>query len=496
MKRPRTVVLGLCLVIIGIPAYLTWAQLARTVDARLRQGPLGNSVSIYAAPHTLTAGEAIEPAQVAAELRKCGYTESAANPAGHYRISGDQIEIYPGPQSFFRAEPARVLFRDGHIGSIVLIKGNEETTRYSLEPQLMYDLAGEQRQRRRFVHFEEIPKVLVDAVLSAEDKRFFLHAGIDPTRIVKAAYVNMRSGRRGQGGSTLTMQLARSLWLDSRKNWNRKVMESLITLVIEQRLSKKEIFEYYANEIYLGEYETFSIHGFGEAARIYLNKDISQITLAEAALLAGLVQRPAFFNPVKHPERGLARRNVVLALMRQNGNITVAEEKLAASSPSGISPATPERGDAPYFLTIAMDEFRNRLDTIERGEGSYRVYTTLDPGLQSAAADAVRIGVQNIDALLRKKRARTADPVVPQVALIALDVHTGRGESRRGRTQLRHQPTQSRAGDATAGLGFQTIRLCRRAERPNRRGILIHTFEHGGRRADHLSFREYGVRAG
>ena len=443
MKRPRTVVFGLCLVIVGIPAFWTWAQLARTVDARLRQGPLGNSVSIYAAPHTLAAGEAIEPAQVAAELRKRGYTESAANPAGHYRMSGDQIEIYPGPQSFFRAEPARVLFRNGHIGSIVLIDGNEETARYSLEPQLMYDLAGEQRQRRRFVHFEEIPKVLVDAVLSAEDKRFFLHAGIDPTRIVKAAYVNMRSGRREQGGSTLTMQLARSLWLDSRKNWNRKVMETLITLVIEQRLSKKEIFEYYANEIYLGEYETFSIHGFGEAARIYLNKDVSQITLPEAALLAGLVQRPAFFNPIKHPERGIARRNVVLALMRQNGNITAAEEQLAASSASGLSPATPERGDAPYFLTIAMDEFRNRLDILKKSEGSYRVYTTLDPGLQSAAADAVRIGVQNIDALLRKKRARTADSIVPQVALIALDVHTGQvkavvGGRNYGASQLNH----------------------------------------------------------
>ena len=121
-------------------------------------------------------------------MRKRGYTESAANAAGYYRISGNQIEIHPGPQSFFRAEPARVLFRNGHIGSIVLMDGNEETARYSLEPQLMYDLASEQRQRRRFVHFEEIPKVLVDAVLSAEDKRFFLHAGIDPTRIVKAAY--------------------------------------------------------------------------------------------------------------------------------------------------------------------------------------------------------------------------------------------------------------------------------------------------------------------
>lgn len=451
MKRPRTVVLCLSLVVIGIPAVLTWAQLVRTVEARLRQGPLGNSVSIYAAPHTLAAGENIGPAQVAAELRKCGYTESVANPAGHYRISGDQIEIYPGPQSFFRAEPARVMFRNGHIGSIVLTNGNEQTSRYSLEPLLMYELAGEQRKRRRFIHFEEIPKVLVDAVLSAEDKRFFRHAGIDPTRIVKAAYVNMRSGRRGQGGSTLTMQLARSLWLDSRKNWNRKVMESLITLVLEQKLSKKEIFEYYANEIYLGEHQTFSIHGFGEAARIYLNKDISQINLPEAALLAGLVQRPAFFNPIKHPERGLARRNVVLALMRQNGNITIAEEKLAASSPSGISTATPERGDAPYFLTIAMDEFRNRLDTIKKSEGSYRVYTTLDRGLQRAAADAVYIGVQNIDALLRKNRGRTADPVAPQVALIALDVHTGEvkavvGGRNYGASQLNHALTTRQPG--------------------------------------------------
>ena len=123
MRRPRNIVLGLCLVIAGVPAYLTWAQLARTVDARLRQGPLGNSVSIYAAPHTLTAGEAIEAAQVAAELQKRGYTESAANAAGYYRISGNQIEIHQGPMFFFRVEPAVVWFRFGNFVNFVFLIG-------------------------------------------------------------------------------------------------------------------------------------------------------------------------------------------------------------------------------------------------------------------------------------------------------------------------------------------------------------------------------------
>lgn len=184
-------------------------------------------------------GEVLDPGRIAAGVRISGYSESASNPAGHYRIDGDRIEIYPGPRSFFRAEPARIWFHDRRVARITAVTGNEESSRYSLESQLLFDLSGEQRQKRRCVRFNQIPKVLVDAVLAAEDKHFFLHAGIDPVRILKAAYVNIRSGQRKQGGSTLTMQLSRSLWLDSRKNWKRKAMEDLIALVLERKLSKR-----------------------------------------------------------------------------------------------------------------------------------------------------------------------------------------------------------------------------------------------------------------
>jgi penicillin-binding protein 1B len=447
----KFIVLAFCVTIPMVAAAVAYARFAQAVKARLRQGPTGTSISLYAAPHRLTVSEVIDPGQVAAELRISGYSESTSNPAGHYRIDGDRIEIYPGPRSFFRAEPARVWFHDRRVARITAVTGNEESLRYSLEPQLLFDLSGEQRQKRRRLRFDQIPKVLIDAVLAAEDKHFFLHMGVDPVRILKAAYVNMKSGQRKQGGSTLTMQLARSLWLDSRKNWKRKAMEGLIAFVLERKLSKKEIFEYYSNQIYLGEHETFSIHGFGEAARIYFNKDVDQITLPEAAFLAGIIQRPSFFDPTKHPERGIARRNVVLALMRQNGYIDGAQEKSAAISSLGMSPVTPERGEAPYYLALAMDEFRKRPETTASGEGSFRVYTTLDLSLQRAAVEAVRMGMRNIDDLLSRKRGKWGHGARPQVALIALDAHTGEvkavvGGRDYGASQINHALAKRQPG--------------------------------------------------
>jgi penicillin-binding protein 1B len=163
------------------------------------------------------------------------------------------------------------------------------------------------------VKFADIPRVMVDAVTSAEDKHFFQHSGFDPSRIIKAAYVDLKQGRKEQGASTLSQQLARMLWLDQDKRWKRKLAEMMITLELEQRLSKEQIFEDYANDIYLGSRGSFRIHGFGEASEAFLGKDLSQITLPEAAELAGMIQNPAHFDPYRHPDRVKERRNLVLA---------------------------------------------------------------------------------------------------------------------------------------------------------------------------------------
>ncbi len=309
-----------------------------------------------------------------------------------------------------------------------------------LDPQLITSLNNQGREKGRIVEYTEIPKVLIDALLSAEDKNFFTHSGFDPLRIVRAAFVNMRAGRKEQGGSTLTMQLAKNLYLGPEKTWRRKATEFLIAGILEEKLTKQEILLHYCNQVYLGNHDTFSLHGFGEAARIYFDKDLSELSLPQAAMLAGIVQRPSYDDPIRHPDRALTRRNTVLALMHRNGFITEAQAAAAASTPLGVDARSLDSaGQAPYFLDLAFEEARSHVASKAGGLGSYRIYTTLDQDLQSAAADAVRIGMEKVDAIVHKRQTSPKPPaggkdsvapvptqgVGPQVALIAMDPHTG-----------------------------------------------------------------------
>src|SRR5207249_1878529 len=198
------------------------------------------------------------------------------------------IEIFPGKDSYFDQEPGVIRFTGDKISEIISLQDNTTRSQYDLEPQLITAISGPSREKRRMVKFHDIPQVLIHAVTSAEDKRFFQHNGFDPFGIIRAAYVDLKEGRKNQGASTLSQQLARMLWLDQQKRWTRKAAEVIITLQIEQKLSKEEIFEDYANQIYLGSRGTFRIHGFGEASEVFLGKDVSQINLPEAAELAAL----------------------------------------------------------------------------------------------------------------------------------------------------------------------------------------------------------------
>jgi penicillin-binding protein 1B len=220
------------------------------------------------------------------------------------------------------------------------------------------------------------------------------------------------------------MQLARNLWLDSDKHWKRKASELMIALHLESKLSKRQIFEFYAHEVYLGGRGTFSINGFGEAARAMFNKDVRKLTLPEAATLAGLIQRPSYFNPFLHPRRALERRNVVLRLMRENKYISATQYAAAVSAPLGLSPETTELSDSQYFLDLAGDELQRDLESDEF-RGMAKVQTTLDLRLQKAAEDAVRDGMAKVDKELKRRHKAGPISASPQVALIALDPHTG-----------------------------------------------------------------------
>jgi penicillin-binding protein 1B len=429
-----------------------YAKYARLTDEKLAQGPFPNSSLLYAAPQMIGVGDPGTPLQLASRLRESGYGEDAhTNPTGWYHLRPDAIEIFPGDRSSTDSEPGVLRFGSGRISSIIALSDNTPRTEYTLEPQLLSSLYDKNREKRRLVKYDDIPPILVQAVISIEDKRFFQHSGFDPIRIVKAVWVDLREQRKDQGASTLTQQLARNLWLDSRKTWARKFDELLITIHLERKLTKPKIFEYYANQVDLGRRGSFAIRGFGEASQAYFGKDIRSLTLPEAATLAGLIQEPSRRNPVRWPERAKARRNVVLQQMLDNGYISQSQHDAAVEAPLVIAKQGIESADAPYFVDLVngrlTDEFQDR----DFGDSGSKIYTTLDPDLQREAAESVASGIRGVDEILAQRHKHGAPAEEPQVALICLDPHTGEvkaliGGRNYGLSQLNHAVAKRPSG--------------------------------------------------
>ena len=395
-----------------------YIRVASLVDTKLHDGTLRNSSAVfYSAPQTIDVGDETSPEVLARGLRLAGYTEAADNPAGYFQLSDHSLYVAPGRNSYFRSEPADIRFDAGRISEIAAPTRNARLRRYNLEPQPLAAVAEGTLGRSRAIRFADIPQSLVNALLSAEDKHFFRHAGFDPLRVIKAAIANIRSGRRGQGSSTLTMQLARTMYLDSDKLWKRKITELLIAIVLEIKLSKQQILENYANHVYLGRASGMDVLGFAQASETYLGKPLKNVSIAEAALLAGVVQRPTYFDPIRHTDRAIARRNIVLRMMKENGCLTESLFRSALAEPVRLASRSSIPSDAPWFLDLAID----RLDAEHGPAEQARVYTTLDADLQRSALDAVAEGLSAVDARLRSRRLNEQ----PQVALVALDPHTG-----------------------------------------------------------------------
>src|SRR5690242_17402991 len=202
------------------------------------------------------------------------------------------------------------------------------------------------------------------------------------------------------------MQLSRGFFLTPEKTIKRKLTEMLIAEELEQKFSKQQIFEFYANWVDLGQRGSFTISGFAEASRAYFNKDLRDISLPEAALLAGLVQAPSFLSPYRHPERALERRNLVLDAMVETHAITRAEADRAKATPLKLAPPNVEASDAPYFVDLVRDQLIGKYSERELNEQSYRIYTTLDPELQRVAAGAVETGMKLVDDQVTKMRTK------------------------------------------------------------------------------------------
>lgn len=459
-----TTSIALAITCVGVFVFY-YLKYARIVDERLRSGISESASTIYSAPRTVVVGGEGKIEEIASYLQRCGYSKSERNGMGWYRTQGDTIEVHPGLEDYIQ-DGAAIQIRAGRIAGIVSLKDRSSLGQLPLEPEVITNLFDQSREKQLIVHFDGIPKVLVNAVLSAEDKRFFHHWGFDPAGILRATWVDVKERRRSQGASTITEQLARTLWLGQERGWSRKIPESLITLHLEHTLTKQQIFEDYANSIYLGHVGSFSIHGFAKASSLYLGKDLSQVTLADAALLAGLIQSPYTRNPFRYPDRSKARRNAILKAMYANRYITEREYRGAVASPLHVTHEEGESADAPYFVDLVDETLQSRFKDRDFQTSSFRVYTTLDMNLQRDAVEAVQKGIQETDQQWkrRSKKYGTSEMPQAQAALIALDAQTGEvkalvGGRSYGLSQFDHVTARRQPGSSfkpfvyAAGLG-------------------------------------------
>jgi penicillin-binding protein 1B len=399
---------------------------SRIIDRKVSGEVFKQTAKIYAAPYRIHTGQRLSAQAVVSRLQRAGFELAGKGNSedGYYEVEDNRITIRPAS-----GEAMRLEFRRESLARIVKLSGGPgaQMSESWLPAELVTNLADETRQKRRVVEFSEMPPHLVNALVAAEDQRFFRHWGLDPIRIVGAIVDSVRSSKRVQGVSTITQQLARNFFLTLDRSMVRKVHEMFIALLLEQRLTKEQILTMYANEIYLGNRGSFEIRGFGEAAAAYFGKDLGELTLPEAATLAGIIPSPNPYSPSKYPDRAKTRRNLVLNAMHSHGTITDEEFEESKEAEVKVAPIKLDASDAPYLVDYIREELLKNYSEEQLTNDSLRVYTTLDLDLQRVAVDAVQNGLKNAEEQLAARRGRKTDSNLPgpQAALIVIDPHTG-----------------------------------------------------------------------
>jgi penicillin-binding protein 1B len=449
----RAVLLGAaaCAIVAILVCGFFYFKYGGIVDERLKQPLFTDTAKIYATPREVRIGQKLSVRLLADELRQAGYTERGAqkdSPLGTYSESGESIAVYPGPQSFHAPDSATIHVSGGLVDALTDERG-QPLTSYELEPLLITGLSDDaNRTKRRLITYDEIPQNLVQAALAIEDRRFFEHSGVNYFSMMGWAWHDLIGDRKHRGGaSTITMQLAKLLFVADTGTAQYKIKQIMVAFHLEQHFTKQQIFEAYANQVPLGQRGSFSINGFGEAAQAYFGKDVRQLDLAQSAMLAGMIQRPSYFNPWRHGDRMIERRNLVLDSMVETGAITKDDAERAKAEPLKLAAGSVDASEAPYFVDLVHEQLLDKLGDRGANLDGLRIYTTLDPDLQRAATAAVESTIhvvdEQVDRLHAKEKKAGQSYVYPQVALVALNPHTGQvlalvGGRSYGASQLNH----------------------------------------------------------
>ncbi len=380
---------------------------------------------VYAQPLELYAGRRYEQRKVIDKLIKAAYQNvSILTGAGQFRVKGAALEVYTREFHYWdgieAAKKLKIRFSGQQISSITEMISGQNISIIRLTPTLIGKVFPLHDEDRVLITYKEIPETLIEALIAVEDKHYFEHIGLDPFGILRSIYVNVIRGKVTQGGSTLTQQLIKNMFLSHERTYSRKINEMLMALMLEYHYTKENILSAYVNEIYLGQNGQRSIHGFGTAAEFYFSKPLDELNNAEIALLVGMVKGASYYNPRKQAERALKRRNLVLNLLHEQDFISEAELKHATSKSLGVS-AKPRWTSAKYpaYIDLVRRHLKReyRIDDL-RNEGLH-IHTTLDVDKQEISQNSVAHSLSKLE------KGKGFNWGALQAALVIVEQHSG-----------------------------------------------------------------------
>lgn len=424
------------------------------LDAKIQAKFDGNKwqvpTQIYARALRLEKGQEVARGEIIEELKLLGYRKvRTPKQSGEYALSKTKLSLirreFESPAGFKPEEALTVSFANGRVVGIVNTQTAKERPKMQLEPWLVTRLVSGAKEDRMLVEIDKVPQSLVDALILVEDRDFYQHYGIAPLGIARALMANIAAGRAVQGGSTLTQQLIKNLFLSNKKSIPRKAQEALMALVIELRYSKDDILQAYLNEVFLGQNGANAVHGFGLASHFYFDRPLDELEIPEIATLVGMIKGPSYYNPKRHPERAKTRRNIVLRLMMEHHLIDPQQyQSYVNRSIELINNSQFGKGKHPAF----MDKVRRELNQLALEstltQNGLKVYTTLDPHAQKQAELAVTQGLKHLE------RQRKLNEL--QAAMMVTDIRSGEIRAMVGGRETRFHGF-NRALDAKRPIG-------------------------------------------
>ena len=373
----------------------------KKIEDRLEGATWTLPATLYARPLLLQAGQSLPKAALISELRLLNYRAvRSVQSAGQFAVNGQQVIIYRRAFDFpDRASAAELVYVnfDGDNVSSLRNQQQAELSNFRLDPLLLDRLNSKQIQDRVFVPFEKIPDLFINTLILMEDRNFYHHQGVSPFAILRAFIVNLKAGRTVQGGSTLTQQLAKNLFLSRKRSLWRKFQEAYIAVLIDYKYSKDRILEAYLNEVYLAQNGATGVYGVELASDFYFARPIDELRVEQIALMVAIIKGPSYYNPRRNPERALARRDLVLRLMLQNNYISTEQYRISVKAPLNLSNAKELNNRAnPAFVSLLHRELESQVPAAIRKQSGLSIFTSISPIAQKNAETAVQNGIKKI----------------------------------------------------------------------------------------------------